>query len=102
MATLNYVWSILAVAFGLGFLIFWHELGHFLLAKWNNVKVEKFSVGFGPSLDREWIKRQAAGLHSSGLPFWPRSRGRDQVPGQSAMFRRPDEILTNQVWKEQR
>jgi len=38
------------VALGLGFVIFIHELGHFLLAKWNGVKVEKFSIGFGPTL----------------------------------------------------
>src|SRR5947207_501139 len=35
---------------GLGFVIFIHELGHFLLAKWNGVKVEKFSIGFGPTV----------------------------------------------------
>lgn len=40
----------LKVALGLGFVIFLHELGHFLLAKWNGVKVEKFSIGFGPTL----------------------------------------------------
>jgi regulator of sigma E protease len=34
----------------LGILIFIHELGHFLVAKWLGVKVEKFSIGFGPSL----------------------------------------------------
>ena len=38
------------IAVGLGFVIFIHELGHFLLAKWNGVKVEKFSIGFGPTL----------------------------------------------------
>ena len=42
--------NIAKVAFGLGFVIFIHELGHFLLAKWNGVKVEKFSIGFGPTL----------------------------------------------------
>ena len=31
-------------------MIFIHELGHFLMAKWNGVKVEKFSIGFGPTL----------------------------------------------------
>jgi regulator of sigma E protease len=41
---------ILQVAVGLGFVIFLHELGHFLLAKWNGVKVEKFSIGFGKTL----------------------------------------------------
>jgi regulator of sigma E protease len=34
----------------LGILIFVHELGHFLVAKWSGVRVEKFSLGFGPKL----------------------------------------------------
>jgi regulator of sigma E protease len=34
----------------LGFLIFIHELGHFAVAKWSGVGVEKFSLGFGPKL----------------------------------------------------
>jgi regulator of sigma E protease len=38
------------VALGLGFVIFIHELGHFLVAKWNKVKVEAFALGFGPQL----------------------------------------------------
>ena len=42
--------KIAKVAIGLGFVIFIHELGHFLMAKWNGVKVEKFSIGFGPTL----------------------------------------------------
>jgi regulator of sigma E protease len=34
----------------LGVLITVHELGHFLIAKWLNVKVLRFSVGFGPKI----------------------------------------------------
>ena len=34
----------------LGALVFIHELGHFLVAKWLNVKVLKFSIGFGPPI----------------------------------------------------
>jgi regulator of sigma E protease len=34
----------------LGILIFVHELGHFIFAKLMKVKVEKFSLGFGPRL----------------------------------------------------
>lgn len=34
----------------LGILIFVHELGHFLVAKLMGVRVEKFSLGFGPRL----------------------------------------------------
>lgn len=35
---------------GLSFLVTIHELGHFLVAKWNNVKVNTFSIGFGKKL----------------------------------------------------
>ena len=33
-----------------GFLIFIHELGHFLLAKANGITVTEFSIGFGPTV----------------------------------------------------
>jgi regulator of sigma E protease len=46
--------NIIKVALGLGFVIFIHELGHFIMAKWNGVKVEKFSIGFGPTLFGFW------------------------------------------------
>lgn len=39
-------WAIARVALGLGFVIFVHELGHFLVAKSCGVKCEKFYVGF--------------------------------------------------------
>ncbi|MDR0956656.1 MAG: site-2 protease family protein [Endomicrobium sp.] len=38
------------VAFGFGFLIFTHELGHFIAAKICKVKILTFAFGFGPSL----------------------------------------------------
>ena len=38
------------VVLGLGFVIFIHELGHFLAAKWCDVHVQTFSIGFGPAL----------------------------------------------------
>ncbi|MBD3402185.1 RIP metalloprotease RseP [candidate division GN15 bacterium] len=40
--------TILAFVFVLGVLIFIHELGHFLVAKWVGIGVERFSVGFPP------------------------------------------------------
>ena len=39
-------WVVLQVAGGLGFVIFVHELGHFLVAKACGVKCEKFFLGF--------------------------------------------------------
>ncbi|HQP30902.1 MAG TPA: RIP metalloprotease RseP, partial [Deltaproteobacteria bacterium] len=42
--------TIVAFIIVLGILIFFHELGHFLVAKANGVGVLKFSLGFGPAL----------------------------------------------------
>jgi regulator of sigma E protease len=42
--------ALVKVALGLGLVIFVHELGHFLVAKWCDVHVETFSIGFGPPI----------------------------------------------------
>jgi len=42
--------SILSFVIVLGVLIFFHEFGHFLIARLFGVGVEKFSLGFGPRL----------------------------------------------------
>ncbi|MEI7463636.1 MAG: site-2 protease family protein [Candidatus Taylorbacteria bacterium] len=34
----------------LAVLIFVHELGHFLLARWNGIRVDAFKIGFGPRI----------------------------------------------------
>ncbi len=44
---MSYVISLIIV---LGVLIFFHELGHFIAARFCGVGVEKFSLGFGPRL----------------------------------------------------
>ena len=35
-------------------LVFVHEFGHYLIARWNGVRVEVFSIGFGPELFGWW------------------------------------------------
>jgi len=35
-------------------LVFVHELGHYLIARYNGVKIEVFSIGFGPELFGWW------------------------------------------------
>ena len=42
--------SIFSLIIVLGVLIFFHELGHFLVAGLLGVGVERFSLGFGPKL----------------------------------------------------
>jgi regulator of sigma E protease len=50
MAYLHLAESYALLALGLGFVIFFHELGHFLAAKYCEVKVEQFAIGFGPAV----------------------------------------------------
>lgn len=42
--------DVLLAGVGLSLIIFIHELGHFLAAKWCDVHVKTFSIGFGPPL----------------------------------------------------
>ena len=44
------MWNVGKAAIGLSFVIFIHELGHFLAAKWCGVNVTTFSIGFGPAI----------------------------------------------------
>lgn len=47
--------TMISFIFVLGVLIFFHELGHFLVAKKAGIKVEKFSLGFPPNIfARKW------------------------------------------------
>src|SRR5580704_16908637 len=59
--------SILAVLIGIGLVIFFHELGHFAVAKWCGVFVERFSIGFGPIL---WSRKYGDTEYAlSAIPF---------------------------------
>ena len=57
----------LKIVFLLGFLIFIHEGGHFLAARLSKVKVEEFSIGFGPKLFKKKGKETEYSL--SLFPF---------------------------------
>jgi regulator of sigma E protease len=43
-------WYILSIIPVLGVLVFVHELGHFIAAKWAGIRVEEFGMGFPPAL----------------------------------------------------
>jgi len=46
----GFVGYIIPFLFVLTIVVFFHELGHFLVARWAGVKVLTFSLGFGPEL----------------------------------------------------
>jgi len=48
----------------LGFLVFVHEFGHFILAKKLGVKVEEFGIGFPPTI---WKKKKGETVYSINL-----------------------------------
>lgn len=50
----NFLYYLAAFALVLGILIVVHEFGHYLVARWADVKVLRFSVGFGRAV---WSKR---------------------------------------------
>lgn len=61
-------WSVLMIAVFFGGSIFFHELGHFWVAKKRGVKVERFSIGFGPPIFK-WIGKDGVEYRLSWLPL---------------------------------
>jgi len=47
--------NVIAIVFVFSLLVLIHELGHFLAAKWMGVRVDKFSIGFPPTIYRKKI-----------------------------------------------
>jgi regulator of sigma E protease len=60
--------SILSFLVVLGVLVFFHELGHYLAARWRGVVVEAFSIGFGPAL-LSWKAKSGTVWKISALPL---------------------------------
>jgi len=61
-------WALALTVIFFGGSIFVHELGHFLAARWRKLKVEKFSVGFGPKIFG-WTGRDGCEYKICLLPF---------------------------------
>ena len=67
-------WLLAIVA--LGFLIVVHEAGHYFVARWCKMRVERFSLGFGPGIIKKKSKKtgttfQIAPLTSSATKSPP-------------------------------
>ncbi len=62
------VWSVFLVVVFFGGSIFVHELGHFLAARWRGVRVERFSIGFGPKIFG-WRGKDGVEYRLSWLPL---------------------------------
>ncbi|MGH7178864.1 MAG: site-2 protease family protein [Tepidisphaeraceae bacterium] len=76
---LSSVPNIILLALGFGFVIFFHELGHFLAAKWADVKVEQFAVGFGQAI-LSWRKGLGVRWGSSTAEYEQLRNGERSAP----------------------
>jgi regulator of sigma E protease len=93
--------SLILLVLGFGFVIFFHELGHFLAAKWVGIKVEQFAVGFGQAL-LAW--RKGVGLRvGTTTPEYERKineylRSNNQTPAASAPNAPDEESQAHPLW----
>jgi regulator of sigma E protease len=62
---LNYIIPFLAV---LTVIVFVHEMGHYLVARWNGVAIDAFSIGFGPELFG-WTDRRGTRWRIAAFPL---------------------------------
>jgi len=80
----------------LGVLVFVHELGHFLVAKWLGVRVLSFSIGMGPRLIG--FSRGGTDYRISLLPLGGFVRMAGDTPESDDLTGRPDEFLSKPWW----
>ncbi|MEW5801774.1 MAG: RIP metalloprotease RseP [bacterium] len=81
---------ILAFIICLGVLIFVHEFGHFIVAKAIGIRVEKFSLGFGPKIPGLGFQKGETEYVISALPLG----GYVKMAGEN-----PDEELKGEPWE---
>jgi len=64
----DFIRSAAAFVVVLGVLVFVHELGHYLAARWRGVRVETFSIGFGQAI-ASWSDRSGTVWKIGWLPL---------------------------------
>ncbi len=85
--------TILLTALMFGILIFLHELGHFITAKLFKVKVNEFSIGFGPKLFKFGKGETVYSLRALPVGGFVSMEGEDEDSDDPRAFRR------QKVWK---
>ena len=86
---MNLLTTILAFAFALGSLIIVHEFGHYLAARLCNVKVLRFSVGFGRVLARRRYGNDQTEWAISAFPLGGYVKMLDEREGEVAVGELP-------------
>jgi regulator of sigma E protease len=83
------LYAIVGFLFVLTIVVFIHELGHFLVARWCGVKVLVFSIGFGPELfgfnDRHGTRWKVSAIPLGGYVKFFGDENAASVPDQAAI-----------------
>lgn len=85
MDTLKNIFLILIVILSFNFMIFIHELGHYLAARWRGLKIEKFQVWFGKPIWSKTINGVQYGLGwipAGGFVSLPQLAPMDAIEGE--------------------
>jgi len=81
--------------FVLGLIVFVHEMGHFLVARWCGVKVDVFSIGFGPELvgrnDRHGTRWKVSAVPLGGYVKFAGDENAASVPDRETLARMTEE-----------
>ncbi len=95
--------TFLYIILGLTLIIFIHELGHFLAARWAGVKVLTFSIGIGPRLFTLYKDRQGTEYIICMIPLggFVRMKGQEDLPTKKNYEKRVDNdhYLAKSTWK---
>ena len=83
---LSFIVSALKIIVLLGFLIFIHEGGHFLVAKLCKVKVNEFALGFGPTIWKKQGKETKYALRLIPLGGFVSMEGEDEQSDDERSF----------------
>lgn len=80
------VWPILFAILFFGFIIFIHELGHFVTAKLNKVTVHEFSIGMGPVIFKFHRKETQISLRLFPIGGFVQMDGEDEASDNPGAF----------------
>lgn len=92
MAVLKIIFIVLEVLLLFNLLIFVHELGHFLAAKWRGLKIDRFAIWFGKPIWKTKIKgvEYAMGwIPAGGYVALPQMASMETIEGKSESAEEP-------------
>ena len=89
-------------------IVFVHEMGHYLVARWNGIAIETFSIGFGPELvgfnDRHGTRWRISAIPLGGYVRFVGDLNAASVPDPEAVDALPPEersrlFVSKNVWQ---